>query len=118
MRDADDPLWQKVLGCLLLPVVLPLAIVVIPILNALGLNKSRAGPDQLVQDLSEFLEGTEGGWALDDFSSVPFADQELEDIRERACDYLPPLTLEDRQQLESLIEEARALEKKRGQSCS
>lgn len=115
-KHQETPGWQQIAGCLLLPVLLPLMVILIPILNALGLNKSRAGPEYLVEYLEKFVGGTEGNWDLDDFCSVPLADAVLEEIRLEACDYLPVVTDdvqsdEDREALKLLLEKARALQK-------
>jgi hypothetical protein len=84
-------------------------------LNALGLNSTKAGPERIIDYLSRFIDDDYGEWDWDDFCAVPFADPVLDEIRERACQYEPPwkLTDEDRDELRKLLDEARALQAKR-----
>jgi len=86
-----------------------LAILVIPILNLLGLNKSSAGPDYVADYLDRFIAGSEGQWDWDDFCSVPLKDEHLNSIVERACAFAPPGDLGDaeRDELRKLLAEVR-----------
>jgi len=115
--DDRDPVWKKFLGWLLLPVVLLVAIIVIPILNLLGLNKKNAKPEYVIDYLEKFIAGTESGWDWDDFSSIPLTDPTLEDIRQRACEFGPWAVGELAPKIEALrglLEEARAVQRDSG----
>jgi hypothetical protein len=119
MTYQSEPVWKSFIGCLLLPFI-PIAIILIPILNALGLNKLNVGPDYLIRYLEKFIAETEGEWDWDDFCSIPLTDPELDDIRERACEFAPPLGLtdEDREELRNLLAEAKRLQHERNTECS
>ena len=112
MSDADGPVWKKVLGCFLLPFIIPVMIIVIPLLNLFGLNKKKATPDYVISYLEKFIAGEDGDRDWDDFSSIPLTDPQLENIRQRACDAGPWTALGmDISVLQQLLEEARALQR-------
>lgn len=98
--------WRgALLGCLLLPVILPVAIVV----QLLPLKKTRdRTPEEVADQLRAFLSGTEGPYDWDDFEcGGPITDPALESIRERALVAAPPDG--DLEALHHLIEECDAL---------
>ncbi len=94
----------------LAPVVL-LAIVVIPTLNLLGLNKLSAGPEYVAGYLERFITGSEGSQDWDDFCSIPLKDEYLDSIVQRACAFAPPENFGDaeRRELQKLLIEVRKL---------
>lgn len=76
------------LGCLLLPFVLPVAFVV----QLLPLKKTHdRTPEEVAAQLRAFLNGSEGLYDWDDVEcGGPFTDPALESIRERAMVAAPP----------------------------
>jgi hypothetical protein len=70
-----------------------LVIVALPIAAIAGLVASaeRREADEVAAYLRNFVDGGGGEWDWDDFTSVPIADPQLEDIRRRAAAVdLPP----------------------------
>ncbi len=100
----------RVLILILLIPLLPFLLLLIAILNWLGLNKSGAGPDYVIDYLDRFIAGTESAYDWDDFCSVPLKDPDLDAIRERACLFEPPSAFgeKERDALRGLLEEVKA----------
>jgi hypothetical protein len=105
-KQPDLAYWPgALLGCLLLPLALPVAFVV----QLLSLKKTRdRTPEEVAAQLSAFLNETEGPYDWDDFEcGGPFTHPALESIRERAMVAAPPDG--DLEALHSLIAECDAL---------
>ena len=119
MPARPEPVWKKFIGCLLLPLT-PILILLIPILRAFGWDRTKEGPERIIEYLDRFIEGTEYEWDWDDFCSIPFADPELDDLRDRACRFEPPteMTDEDREELQSLLREAHSIQNRRETGCN
>ncbi len=94
---------------------IPLAIVAIPfaaiaalVCAIFGLKEKRTA-EEVATYLREFIEDSDGAWDWDDFTSVPIADPQLEDIRSRAADVQLPVTDEGDVTLRMLLVEAEEL---------
>jgi hypothetical protein len=99
--------WPAIL---LVPIVLPLAIVVNLVVRIFGLKNTRdRSPGEVVGYLHDFLEGCGGEWDWDDFTSVPITALELEAIRQEAEMIDLPVTDAGRAKLQDLLARARAL---------
>lgn len=95
-------------GCIvaipLLPVFLVVKLVMMPFEKPSNLS-----PEQVVDYLKGFLEGTDGPWDWDDFTTIPIADPRLDDIRDRVAALDVPLSDADIGLLKALLAEAEAI---------
>ncbi|MEQ6334715.1 hypothetical protein [Sphingobium sp. MK2] len=95
-------------GCIvaipLLPVFLVVKLVMIPFEKPRNLS-----PEQVVDYLKGFLDGTDGPWDWDNFTTRPVADPQLDDIRDRVAALDVPLSDADIGPLEALLAEAEAI---------
>lgn len=66
-------------------------------------------PEEVVQYLRDFLNGTGDPWDWDDFVSIPIADPRLEDIRRRAARLDLPIADDETGPLKELLMEAEAI---------
>ena len=66
--------------------------------------------------MRDFIEGSGGDWDWDDFTSVPNADPQLEDIRRRAVAVDFPSTGEGSTTLRGLLTEAERLARQDAES--
>jgi hypothetical protein len=64
-------------------------------------------PEEVAEYLRDFIEGTGGDWAWDDFENMKLKDPELEAIRDEACSAGPPYA--DVDKLKECLAKAEAL---------
>lgn len=91
---------------LLAPIAIP-AVVVVLILQRLSILKSTTDltASEVIAYLQGHLDGTEGEWDWDDFTSVPITDPFLDGIREDASSLNLPMGEDDKDDLRKLITE-------------
>ena len=99
---------SAVLKGLLVIVAIPLAAVAGLISWMFGL-KAKLSASEVATYLRDFIEGSGGDWDWDDFTSVPIANPQLEDIRRRAAAVDLPSTDEGLSTLQGLLAEAERL---------
>ena len=94
--------WPAVaLTPLFLPVALILLLTDFVLGRKQGANLTAAGVRGYISD---FLEGRDGEWDWDDFTSIALSDPELEKVRQEAEMVPLPLTEEGRAKLQSLLD--------------
>jgi hypothetical protein len=93
---------------LLFIVAAPLALIAGLVSTVFGL-KAKLSADEVAKYLRDYIEGTGGEWDWDDFTSVPIADPELDDIRRKAAEVTAPDTEEAPTVLEKLLAKAERL---------
>jgi hypothetical protein len=95
-------------GCVasifILPVFLIVKLVMMPFEKPRTLS-----PEEVIGYLHGFLEGTDGPWDWDNFTTMPIADTRLDDIRERVAALDVPLSEADIGPLKALLAEAEAI---------
>ena len=62
--------FQKIFGLIFTILILPFAIIVIPVLNALGLNSAKLKPDDVLSYLYRMCDGEIDDYWWDDFWSL------------------------------------------------
>lgn len=75
-------LLQKTIARLFAIIIIPIAIIVIPVLNALGLNKVDLESGDVLDYLHKMKNGEVDDYWWDDFLSVPIKNEALDQIRE------------------------------------
>jgi len=104
--------WH-VAGCLALPLGL-IAIPIILLINVahrlfgLKISEDLTAAD-VASYLDDFLNGRDGDWDWDDFTSIPITDRMLDEIRREAANVDLPLDEAGRATLEELLARAREL---------
>jgi hypothetical protein len=71
--------------------------------------KAKLSATDVAKSLRDHIEGTGADWDWDDFTSVPIANSQLDDIRRRAAAVTGPLTEESVIVLRELLIEAEGL---------
>jgi hypothetical protein len=99
--------WRNAIGIAALIVCFPL-ILLLKLVSMPFERPAERSPAEVAAYLRDFLNGGGGEWDWDDFTSIPIANPELEDIRGQAAMLELPLTADGRAQLEKLIERANA----------
>jgi hypothetical protein len=90
---------------------LPFAVIAGLLSRLFGL-RSKLSAAEVASHLREFIDGDGGGgWDWDDFTSVPIANPQLENIRLRADAVALPLTPEGLATLRKLLVEAEQMER-------
>jgi hypothetical protein len=85
---------------LLVIVAVPLALIAGLVSKVFELEaKMSAG--EVAKHLREYIEGTGGEWDWDDFTTVPIADPQLDDIRRKAAE----VTGDDSDEASSVLEQ-------------
>lgn len=96
------------LGCLvaivLVPILLLVKLVMLPFEKPL--NRT---PDEVLQYMHRFVDGTDGPWDWDNFTTQPIADPRLDEIRDRLAALDVPLSEADFPAIKALIVEAEAI---------
>ena len=91
-------------------VVLAFPVAVFAALLSWFLNlKAKLSATDVAKSLRDYIEGTGAAWDWDDFTSVPIANSQLDDIRRRASAVTSPLTEESVIVLRELLIEAEGL---------
>lgn len=93
-----------VAGILLLPLFLTVKIVMLPFEKPLDRT-----PEEVLQYLRGILDGSDGPWDWDDFTTQPIADPRLDDIRNRLAALDVPLSEADRPAIMMLIAETEVI---------
>ncbi|NML10532.1 hypothetical protein HHL08_10275 [Sphingobium sp. AR-3-1] len=71
-------------GCIAAIAILPVFLIVKPVM--VPFEKPRTlSPEEVIGYLRGFLEGTDGPWDWDNFTTQPVANPRLDDIREGGC---------------------------------
>lgn len=96
--------FRNALGFLAAIVIVPVAIVVKLLILPFE-RPAQSSPKEVATYLRNFLNGTDGDWDWDYFTSIPLAEPELESIRRRAGEVLLPLDAAGRRTLEELLVE-------------
>jgi hypothetical protein len=99
--------WPAIL---LAPLAVPLILLIVLAERLFGLKTSA---DRTARDvegyLRGFLEGTDGDWDWDDFTSIKITDPRLDAIRDEAARVSLPLAEAGRATLRTLLEEVRSI---------
>ena len=105
--------WLHIAGwppILLAPLAIPIVLLIVLGARLLGLKTSA---DLTARDveayLRGFLDGTDGDWDWDDFTSIPITEPSLEAIRQEAALVDLPLTEAGRATLSNLLEQVRSM---------
>ena len=93
---------------LLVIVAVPVALIAGLVSTVFGL-KAKLSAAEVAKYLRDYIEGTDGEWDWDDFTSVPIADPQLDDIRRKAAEVTAPDTVEAPTVLEQLLAKAERL---------
>ena len=72
-------------------------------------NSADLNRDDVCSYLDDFIEGREGNWDWDDFTSIPISDPVLEGIRLEACEVDEPLNEAGKDKLRELRARVRSL---------
>jgi hypothetical protein len=99
--------WPAIL---LAPFAIPIILIIVVAERLLGLKTSKDRTAREVEVyLRDFLDGTDGAWDWDDFTSIKITDPELDAIREEAACVSLPLTEGGRATIRDLIEQVRSM---------
>ena len=98
--------WPAIL---LAPVVVPIILLIVVAERLFGLKTSKDRTAGEVETyLRKFLDGADGAWDWDDFTSIKITDPELDAIREEAAWVSLPLTEDGRLTLRRLLDHVRS----------
>jgi hypothetical protein len=86
----------------------PLALIAGLVSTVFGLKRKQSAAE-VARYLRNYIEGTGAEWDWDDFTSVPIADPQLDDIRRRASEVTAPDTQDAASILEQLLAKAERL---------
>jgi hypothetical protein len=91
-------------GIILLPIFLVLKVAMLPFEKPLDRT-----PEEVLQYLHSFLDGIDGAWDWDNFTTQPISDPRLDDIRDRLAALDVPLSEADLPAIMILIAETEVI---------
>ncbi|MFZ1087121.1 MAG: hypothetical protein WAN35_19325 [Terracidiphilus sp.] len=74
------------------------------LLNYISKKRNRPTVDEVAEAIEMHIDGTEGPWDWDDFTSIPMADDRLDEIRLRCIEFE-----QNPEELKRIVEELKNL---------